>query len=92
MLATTVGSRPSPTVHLKATAIGELAAAHGWSTDKEIAQGVGTSAANLCRLLNPDHPQTPGTTFIATILRRFPDKAFEDFFEVADPEPAEAAA
>lgn len=69
-----------------------MAASRGWSTDREIAQGLGTSAANLCRLLRQDSPQSPGTAFIATVLHRFPDKTFEDFFEVADYDPSEVAA
>jgi hypothetical protein len=89
VLATT---QPPPTIHLKVAAIKAVAATHGWDTDKEIAQGIGTSAANLSRLLKPRNPQTPGTAFIATVLLRFPDKTFEDFFEVVGPECGEEAA
>jgi hypothetical protein len=87
----TKDSQSPPEIRLKVAAIKDMAAVNGWGTDREIAEGLGTSAANLCRLLKTDKPQAPGTTFIATVLRRFPDKAFEDFFEVV-PEPAEEAA
>ena len=92
VLETTCESQAPPAIRLKVSAIKDLAEAHGWSTDREVAHGIGTSAPNLSRLLRPHKPQTPGTLFIATVLARFPGKTFDDFFEVVAPEACEEAA
>lgn len=81
-----------PKVRLKVSTILDLADARGWTTDNEIAYGLGTSPGNLSRLLRPNGPQMPGNLFIATVLHRFPDKTFDDFFEVVGPEACEEAA
>lgn len=92
MLETTCEGQTPPAIRLKRSAIKETAEAHGWTTDREIADGFGTSPGNLSRLLRKHKPQAPGTLFIATVLHRFPDKDFDDFFEVVGPEACEEAA
>lgn len=84
MLATTGQGQPPPAIRLKTAAIKDAAEARGWATYREIAQGVGTSPATLCRLLRETEPQPPGPAFIAAVLQEFPEKTFEDFFEVVD--------
>lgn len=88
VLETTRGPQAPPEIRLKISALMDIADARGWTTDREIAHGFGTSAPNLSRLLRPHDPQAPGTLFIATVLHRFPDKTFDDFFEVVGPERA----
>jgi hypothetical protein len=85
VLETTRATRELPEIRLKISAILDIADARGWTTDREIAHGFGTSAPNLSRLLREDDPQAPGRLFIATVLHRFPDKTFDDFFEVVGP-------
>ena len=92
VLETTREGQAPPAIRLKISAIKNLAETHGWTTDRDVAHGLGTSAPNLSRLLRPHKPQTPGTLFIATVLARFPDKTFDDFFEVVGQEQIEEAA
>ena len=80
----------SPTIRLKTAAIKDAVESRGWGTYREIAQGVGTSPATAHRLFSAT--QAPGRAFIAAVLLQFPDRAFEDFFEVVGPEACEEAA
>lgn len=74
-----------PTIYLKIGRLQAEASARGWVTARELAEGIGTSEANISRLLdeNPAKRQTPGSTFIASVLCAFPNLQFEDFFLAA---------
>lgn len=90
----TTNGRGGPTIQLK---IGRLQAAafeRNWTSQREIAEGIGTTPPNLCRLLNddPDERQLPGTQFIAALLLAFPEYPFEHFFEAVPAQPEAKAA
>jgi hypothetical protein len=62
---------------------------HGLTTDGEIAGHVGLDRTTVFRLLRGD--VFPGERIIATFLTAFPDRRFEDFFEVIPAVKAKAA-
>jgi hypothetical protein len=53
----------------------------GVTTQDELALFLRVSPVNVWRLMRGDIG--PGERFIAAVLAAFPDKRFEDFFEVA---------
>lgn len=77
----------APAIRLRIDRFLGVARKQGWTTAAEISQALGISAGNLSRLFNRDHPQQPGTTFIAAVLAAFPQHKFEDFFEVTGRTP-----
>ena len=81
-----------PLVKLRAAQFKRYAADRGLVTDREIAAHVGLDRTMVFRLLRGEH--RPGERVIASLLAAFPDRRFEDFFEVtdgSDPEPEPAA-
>lgn len=75
-----------PTVKLKIERLKAEAKARGWSTDRELAQALGISAANVSRIYNTDETrrQGPGVVFIAAALIAMPDLEFADLFDVVE--------
>jgi hypothetical protein len=65
------------------------ATARGLATDAEIAAATGLDRSTVGRLLRAD--VAPGQKIIAAILAVFPDRRFEDFFEVTAGGPAAGA-
>jgi transcriptional regulator with XRE-family HTH domain len=59
--------------------------ARGIVTDNEIAAAIGLDRSTVYRLLSGDND--PGKYTIAAILAAFPDRKFEDFFEVTTVQP-----
>lgn len=75
-------------VKLRAEQFRRYAADRGLTTDREIAGHVGLDRTMVFKLLRGKHQ--PGERVIASLLSAFPDRRFEDFFEVTsgdDPEP-----
>lgn len=64
--------------------------ARGIVTDAEIAAATGLDRSTVYRLLSGG--AAPGERTIAAILAAFPDRRFEDFFEVAAARAGTAAA
>jgi hypothetical protein len=85
VLANTALNPAAPTVRLKKDQL--LAAARGrkWHTARDLARGLGLNPAQISRAFNENHPQGPGQRFIASVLHAFPERRFEDFFEVDPP-------
>jgi hypothetical protein len=83
-------TRPGrPQVKLRTAQFKRYAAAQGLDTDREIAGHVGLDRTMVFKLLRGIHQ--PGERVIASLLAAFPDRRFEDFFEVtADDEPVPA--
>ena len=63
-----------------------LAEAKGHSTDSELAILTGLDRTTMFRLMKGDI--SPGERIIANVLLAFPDRRFEDFFEVSVAEVA----
>lgn len=59
----------------------ELAAAKGWTTQTQQAEGTGISQPTICRILNAPEEWTPSPEAIAGMLAAF-EVAFEELFEV----------
>lgn len=82
---------PAPAASLKFRA-GQFrrhAAARGIVTDAEIAGATGLDRSTVNRLLRGT---APGERTIAAVLAAFPERRFEDFFEVAAAPRASASA
>ena len=69
------------TVRLRTAQFRRYAEARGLSTDIEIAGHTGLARTTVFRLLRGD--VDPGNWIIAACLTAFPDRHFEDLFEVA---------
>jgi transcriptional regulator with XRE-family HTH domain len=81
-----------PVVKLRTEQFKRYAESQGLNSDREIAAAVGVHRTMVMKLLRGDHQ--PGERVIASLLAAFPDRRFEDFFEVtdgSDPEPEPAA-
>jgi transcriptional regulator with XRE-family HTH domain len=79
-----------PVVRLRTAQFKRYAESKGLNTDREIAGRVGLDRTMVFKLLRGTHQ--PGERVIASLLAAFPDRRFEDFFEVtAGDEPAPAA-
>ena len=77
-------------VRLRTAQFRRYAEARGLSTDVEIAAHTGLTRTTVFRLLRGD--VDPGERIIAAFLTAFPDRHFEDIFEVVPRnEEAEAA-
>lgn len=77
-------------VKLRVEQFKRYAADRGLVTDREIAGHVGLDRTMVFKLLRGTHQ--PGERVIASLLAAFPDRRFEDFFEVtAGDEPVPAA-
>lgn len=74
--------RPGCTVRLRIPAFMKIAEAEGLTTDSEIGERTGLDRSTVCRLMHGDI--SAGPTIIANVLLAFPDRRFEDFFEVAE--------
>jgi len=71
-----------PTVQLRTAQFRRYAKeAHGLSTDSEIAEHTGLTRTTVFRLMKGRI--APGERVIATLLAAFPDRHFEDIFEIA---------
>jgi transcriptional regulator with XRE-family HTH domain len=71
-----------PTVQLRTAQFRRYAkAVHGLSTDSEIAERTGLTRTTVFRLMKGRI--APGERVIATLLASFPDRHFEDIFEIA---------
>lgn len=81
-----------PTIYLRIERLQVEARARGWSTARDLAEGIGVTEASISRLLDadPEKRQMPGPAFIAAVLCAFPypQYQFRDFFQVA---PAEVS-
>jgi hypothetical protein len=71
----------SASVKLRTAQFRRYAEARGFSSDAEIAGHTGLSRTTVFRLLRGD--VAPGERIIATLLTAFPDRHFEDLFEIA---------
>jgi len=69
------------TVRLRIAQFRRYAEARGLSTDIEIAERTGLARTTVFRLLRGD--VDPGERIIAAFLVAFPDRHFEDLFEIA---------
>jgi transcriptional regulator with XRE-family HTH domain len=69
-------------VELRAAQFKRYAEAQGLSTDSAIAERIGLDRTTVFRLFRGD--VSPGERIIATVLIAFPDRRFEDFFEVKE--------
>lgn len=67
-------------VKLRTEQFRRYAESQGLTTDREIAARVGLDRTMVFKLLRGIHQ--PGERVIASILAGFPDRRFEDFFEV----------
>jgi hypothetical protein len=67
-------------LRFRASLFRRYAATQGLATDAEIAAATGLDRSTVGRLLRAD--VAPGHRIIAAILSSFPDRRFEDFFEV----------
>jgi len=74
------------TVRLQTAQFRRYAEARGLSTDVEIAGYTGLARTTVFRLLRGD--VDPGERTIPAFLAAFPDRHFEDFFEIAYDEAA----
>lgn len=76
--------RPAPpgtaAVRLRTAQFRQYAEAYGLSTESDIAGHTGLDRSTLNRLLRGDI--APGNRIVASFLLAFPDRRFEDFFEV----------
>lgn len=77
------------TLRLRDGQFRRYAGLQGLVTDAEIAAATGLDRSTVNRLMR--RKLAPGHQIIAAILTAFPDRRFEDFFEIAAG-PAEAAA
>jgi len=75
-----VVSMHKPTVKLRTEQFEQYAEARGLSTDMEIAGHTGLDRTTVFRLRCRDI--SPGERVIAALLIAFPDRHFEDLFEV----------
>ena len=73
-------------VRLRTAQFRRYAEARGLSTDSEIAGHTGLARTTVFRLLRGD--VDPGERIIAAFLVAFPDRHFEDLFEIAYEEAA----
>ena len=81
-----------PVVRLRTAQFNRYAESRGLTTDREIAGATGLDRTMVFKLRRGTHQ--PGERVIASLLAAFPDRRFEDFFEVTggnDPEPEPAA-
>lgn len=81
---------PAATLRFRASQFRAYAGTQGLSTDTELAAATGLDRSTVNRLLRAD--VTPGHRIIAAILATWPDRRFEDFFEVTTPGTAAAQA
>lgn len=77
-------------MHRLRTRVFELAAAHGYANDAELADAMGISGAQVSRVRNGQ--RDVGQTFIIGALRAFPKLSQGDLFYVESLEPAAAVA
>jgi transcriptional regulator with XRE-family HTH domain len=80
---------PPPALRFRAAQFRRYGAARGIVTDTEIARATGLDRSTVNRLLSGT---APGVRAIAAFLAAFPDRHFEDFFEVAAGTSARTAA
>ena len=76
-----------PVVKLRAEQFKRYAKDRGLVSDREIAGHVGLDRTMVFKLLRGTHQ--PGERVIASLLSAFPDRRFEDFFEVTADQPDE---
>jgi hypothetical protein len=72
---------PRPSVRLRTAQFRRYAEARGLNTDVEIAGHTRLARTTVFRLLRGD--VDPGERIIAAFLAAFPDRHFEDLFEIA---------
>jgi hypothetical protein len=72
--------RPGALVKLRTAQFRRYAETQGLVSDGDIAARTGLDRTTVFRLMRGDND--PGERIIATILLAFPDRRFEDFFEV----------
>ena len=70
----------SPAIRLRVAEFRRRARRDGLTADGEIAARIGVHRITVSRMLKGEI--TPGQTFIAAVLAAFPEKRFEDLFEV----------
>jgi transcriptional regulator with XRE-family HTH domain len=73
--------QPAASLRFRTAQFRRYAATRGLATDTEIAVAAGLDRSTVNRLLRGD--VSPGERTIAAFLTAFPDRRFEDFFEVA---------
>lgn len=78
--------RPGASVRLRTDQFRRFARSQGAGTDSEIAARTGLDRTTVFRLMRGEND--PGERIIAAILLAFPDRKFEDFFEVGVTEVA----
>lgn len=78
--------RPGASVRLRTDQFVRFAESQGLKTNGEIAARTGLERTTVFRLLRGEND--PGERIIATILAAFPDRRFEDFFEIGITEEA----
>ena len=71
---------PAVTLRFRADQFRLYAQTRGILTDNAIATAIGLDRSTVWRLLAAD--TAPGKLTIAAILTAFPDRKFEDFFEI----------
>lgn len=71
---------PVASLRFRADQFRRYATAQGLAADAEIATATGLDRSTVGRLLRGE--VAPGHRIIAAILAAFPDRRFEDFFEV----------
>jgi predicted DNA-binding transcriptional regulator AlpA len=72
---------PPPTLRIRVAQVRLFGKARGIASDNELAKAVGLERTTIYRLLIGD--AAPSERTIAAFLTAFPDRRFEDFFEVA---------
>jgi len=81
---------PAATLRFRAGQFRLYGKSRGIVTDSEIAAATGLDRSTVYRLLSGD--AAPGERTIAAILSAFPDRRFEDFFEVTTARAGASAA
>lgn len=77
--------RAKASVRFRTAQFRRLAEAKGHRTDMELASLTGLDRTTMFRLMKGEI--APGERIIANVLLAFPDRRFEDFFEVAEGSP-----
>lgn len=78
------------TLRLNVKRYRQLAAARGWKSQQEQADGLGLGQTSVGRILS--HRQAPGPEAIAAFWRAFPDEDPRDLFDVVPLEREQGAA
>jgi len=72
--------RPGATVRLRTDQFRRFTESQGLTTNGQIAGRTGLERTTVFRLMEGEID--PGERIIATVLAAFPDRRFEDFFEI----------